>query len=272
MTDGYKIVAVTFAGRRATMPLLERLLCPHAPGGSGLINEWLLGWNVRDPADAPHVRRLAEELPWARVVEKAPGAHNFCDFYPHLQDPRAIYLKLDDDVIWAEPGAIPRLLRFRVEHPEYSLVSANVVNNLPLTWLHQHLGVLDQRARVGWDPFDPLAWGSGPFAEHVHRRLIASARAGELGRWKFDRFLMDPRERFSINCVSFFGSDLARAGRFFGNDEIYLSTEFGRRIGKQAAYCGQALVSHYSFGPQHAHLERTDVLEQYRRLAEETPA
>jgi hypothetical protein len=53
-----------------------------------------------------------------------------------------IYIKIDDDVVWMADDTIPRLVTKKVEHPEYFVVSANVVNSPLMGWVHYHMGAL----------------------------------------------------------------------------------------------------------------------------------
>lgn len=53
-----------------------------------------------------------------------------------------MYVKIDDDVVWMADDTIPRLVTMKVEHPEYFLVSANIINSPLMGWVHYHLGAL----------------------------------------------------------------------------------------------------------------------------------
>ena len=44
---------------------------------------------------------------------------------------------LDDDVVWFEPELFEKMVKFRVDNPEYFLVSPLVINNALSTYLLQ---------------------------------------------------------------------------------------------------------------------------------------
>jgi len=69
-----------------------------------------------------------------------------------------MYIKIDDDIVRQAPGhaitllttsqvfiedsAIPTVAKLKYEHAEYFTVSANVMNQPSLSWVHQHLGAI----------------------------------------------------------------------------------------------------------------------------------
>jgi hypothetical protein len=53
-----------------------------------------------------------------------------------------MYIKIDDDIVFFEDTTIPSLVSTRLNHPEYYIVSANVMNQPSLSWVHQHMGAV----------------------------------------------------------------------------------------------------------------------------------
>jgi hypothetical protein len=49
-----------------------------------------------------------------------------------------IYIKIDDDVVFIEDGTIPKIVKRKLENPEYLFVSTNGINQPPLAWTHYH--------------------------------------------------------------------------------------------------------------------------------------
>jgi hypothetical protein len=81
-----------------------------------------------------------------------------------------IYVKIDDDVVFIEDDTIGDVVRPLIENPSYFAVSANVVNNPALSWVHYHLGA--------FEPYWPemkKPWTSSP---------KSSWRASELPAYK----------------------------------------------------------------------------------------
>jgi hypothetical protein len=49
---------------------------------------------------------------------------------------------MDDDIVYADLEQLPAFLAFRIAHPEYFLVSANVVNNGVCGYFQQQHGAV----------------------------------------------------------------------------------------------------------------------------------
>ena len=58
----------------------------------------------------------------------------------YAAEPDTIYVKIDDDVVFIDDNAIPRMVSSLVAHPEVSSIQANVVNNKGTYWYHYHAG------------------------------------------------------------------------------------------------------------------------------------
>lgn len=60
-----------------------------------------------------------------------------------VSDRDAIYVKIDDDVVFIEDNTIVTIVNRLWDNPQYFAVSANVVNNPALSWVHNRLGVYE---------------------------------------------------------------------------------------------------------------------------------
>lgn len=72
------------------------------------------------------------------------GAENnkgFSGAWDGLEDD-VMYVKMDDDVVYMADDAITAMVCTKVAHPEYFLVSANVVNQPMISWIHHNLGAI----------------------------------------------------------------------------------------------------------------------------------
>jgi len=49
---------------------------------------------------------------------------------------------MDDDIVFMEDTVIPTIAHTKSSHPEYFLVSANIINQPALSWVHYHLGAV----------------------------------------------------------------------------------------------------------------------------------
>src|SRR5262245_31528558 len=109
-----------------------RLLVPQVLS-SPLVDRYDLWVNTAVPADVAFLRGLGRLDPRVRLVPQPDGAPASVEaigaFSRLAMDDDTVYVRLDDDVVWLEPGFFETLLAFRVAHPEYFLVSPLVVNN-----------------------------------------------------------------------------------------------------------------------------------------------
>ncbi|MBV9122739.1 MAG: hypothetical protein JO112_05240 [Planctomycetes bacterium] len=264
MLDSHRVIAVTLAGRR---PYLE-ILAAYSLRDRGVIDEHHLWVNTAQPQDVAYLHGLAGRFPdYFRIVPARvpPGPGAYAHFYRPCQEPGTLYLKLDDDICFIERGAVAGLLDFRLRHPDYFLVSGNVVNTFMTSHVYQTRGLLDhRRGTAAWDPFSPVSWAGGGFAEYVHRTFLAACEDG-LEAWRFPT--VEVRQRLSINVVCWRGEDFAAFdGVVGGDDEPWLSEVKPRELGRCCALQGGGLFAHFAYFTQRAHLEGTDLLSRYRAL------
>lgn len=53
-----------------------------------------------------------------------------------------MYIKMDDDIVFMEDSVIPSLVSTKASRPDIFVVSANVVNQPMLSWVHWNLGAI----------------------------------------------------------------------------------------------------------------------------------
>ena len=82
-------------------------------------------------------------------------------FYKKCVEPNTIYFKLDDDVVWMEPGLIEKMVQFRIENPHYFLVSPLVINNSLSTYLLQIAGKIQLDQYYYAASSHPVLWKNG---------------------------------------------------------------------------------------------------------------
>lgn len=268
-------VVVTPAGRERYLSLL----CAHVESAhrAGHIDEWHLWLNTHVPSDVAYIRGLPPRLgDWVRVVEAdAPvrevSSENICHFFRHAADPGCVYVRLDDDVVYVEPGFFQAIVAFRLANPEPFLVYGNIINNAVVSHLHQRNGRFRYDRLGGYACMDPTGWGDPLYAEAVHRAFLEDVRRGRADRWRrsFAEWHCLDNERVSINCIAWLGGTFREFGGQVGRDEEqWLATEKPRALGPAAhnVIFGGALVAHFAFFTQREHLDATDLLEQYRAL------
>ena len=121
MYKDYKVVVNTAAGRRRYM----QYLIPYIVS-SDTVDRYDIWVNTHNGADIAFFKRIAERFPVVNLVWQPDGVVNgnasINAFYKECTEEDTVYFKLDDDIIWMEPGLIEKMVRFRVENPDYFLV------------------------------------------------------------------------------------------------------------------------------------------------------
>lgn len=269
MYQNYKIVVNTAAGRRRYMqylvpPILE----------AEIVDQYDIWINTHNMVDIEFFKQLAAKYPKVNLVWQPDGVVNGIStinaFYRDCCDKDTIYMKLDDDVAWFEPELFEKMVKFRIDNPEYFLVSPLVINNALSTYLLQVHG------KITLDKY---------YMSICTERTICHDGwfAADLHNWFMDKYLITNRykdlyvgkhpmgmTRFSINCILWFGKDMADfQGIVPGDDEEFLSCIKPTQLGKCNCFNGDALISHFAFGTQREGLDKMDILNRYGKILHE---
>jgi hypothetical protein len=286
MYQGYRIVAVTPAGRRRYL----RILLPYILNQSHVIDEYQLWLNCYDDvsgaenrADFEFCQRAHNRYPnFVKLMGPKPRVlsrsghfsrnRTIHQFFENCVDPGSIYLRFDDDIVYVAPDAVGELVQYRISNPKYFLVFANIINNAILSHIHQRSAAIScKRGVAGYACMCPVGWRDPDFAEHVHRSFLDALNEQHSSRFRFREWVLcGPAgpERCSINCFAFFGAKFAEfEGKVGPDEERWLTLRYPRETNSLNAICGTAIVSHFAFQPQRGHLDRTDILSQYAKLA-----
>lgn len=268
MIDGRKICLTIPAGRQRYMELLVPQLLREE--GWDELQIWV---NTADPADRAYLESLPARDPRIRLIElpagvKPDGGPTIHHFYPHCIESGTVYIRLDDDVCYVEPGAIARIARFRIANPKAFVVFPIIINNAIVTHVLQVLGRITHPKYIRAQCMERTAWHNPDFAETLHRTFLRALEEGDLDRFRFTSRPI-ALSRMSINCISWLGEEFAKFdGRMNTYDEEeWLSVVRPTQLGGYNLICGDAIVAHFSFYTQREHLDQTDILNQYRRLA-----
>lgn len=263
MYKNYKIVVNTAAGRRRYM----QYLIPYVVA-CDMVDRYDIWINTHNGADIEFFQQLATKFSKVNLVWQPDGVVNgnasINAFYKDCTEEDTIYFKLDDDVVWMEPSAIEKMVKFRVDNPQYFLVTPLVVNNSLATYLLQVDGkiVLDDYYQA--NASHQVLWRSGNFAQELHtwfiEKYLKTKRWASLHVGKKEMGMT----RFSINAVLWFGSEMKKFGGLVpGDDEEFLSCIYPTRQGMSNAWNGDVIVAHFAFFTQRAALDKMGILEQY---------
>ena len=283
MFDNYRIVTFSPAGRERNMKLLHRYLSSF--GHIVDSHEWWVNTpNEADQKAIAEVTALAPNFYQAVEIEmpytdsgRCMIAERFCEFYRQRCCERGtIYIKIDDDFCYIGHDAFADLLQFRVENPDYFLVCPPTINSMLQTHILQRTSHLPREPYLyGYGAFDNNGFISGEGAQNLHENFLASLQSTSGSSWEFPLWELNEWERGTIGATCFFGHDFADfGGEVIGNDEHYLMCVKPRDLGRINAFAPcragrDAFFAHYSYSPQKAHLDSTNILARDEDVATE---
>lgn len=270
MYNNYKVKVLIFAGRKETM----EILMPQIK--SDYIDEIIIGVNTNNQNDLDYIYSLKDHFDKI-VYEEVPkhirrcSQESFRYFYTKMEDEDTIYFKLDDDLIYIEPGYFEKTLKFRCEHPEYICIYPMIINNPLCNYLLSKKGVpvkyngLDTYSVMynTWKDPDVAAKLLSVFHEYKDEQV-----------WKMENFEFGKEMnlkgkmgciRPSINAICFFGKDFKTLNvkNYPSDDEEFLTNQVFN-CGRKSIIQGDLVVAHYAFFTQRAYLNTTNILELYK--------
>lgn len=168
-----KIIAMVFFGRRDRCQILHCFLMRNLVDQGGWLDEvhWIR--NTDNPQDLEYLDQiLSHSARYKQFPQDKTGDQGYGEAWSRLE-PGRIYVKIDDDVVWMADDAIPRIVTTKLQHPEYLLVSANMINSPLLGWLHYHMGAMHPYLPEFRPDNDTSTPTSGPEEEKVSSAVDA---------------------------------------------------------------------------------------------------
>jgi hypothetical protein len=282
--DGRRVIAWTPYGRVRTYSILIKYLQRDVE--RGLVDEVWAYMNT-DPtgqeADIAYAHELAEQFDWFKLKHRPEGVdlgnlpkQRYTGLaYREMTDPDAVYLRLDDDVIYLHEAAVENLVRARLQMPAPTAIFPIIVNNAICSHFLQHCGKIPREwGEVGMYCMDPVGWANGPFAVKLHELLLDHIERGAVeDLYLYQDFPIAPGTQFSVSCFASLGSMYAGLPHGPGvlvpdEEESFHTIHHPLATGAPNILRGDAIVSHWSFFTQHAFLNETDLLDRYRDLAD----
>jgi len=306
MRQGYKVIVVTFAGRKKCMEILFSYIRKYKE----YIDCYQIYVATENAEDIDYIRSFYEEN--AKLVkliyhpDNIPfGKHNLWNIaYTQSKEEDAIYIKLDDDIVYLNDTLFTSLIDYRLDHPEYILVYPLIINNLMSSWYLQEWGLLNyslkteigtkwkdtstrifpyikSHPREGFKIGDltnheevlcPISWGNTDFCINAHNTFLKDLGENDLYKYYGKSFELSNYEPMSIQCCCWFGKDMKILTQEYGEvyeDEPWLAVFAPIWSDRKNAVYRNSIVSHYSYYIQHNTLEQTDILSRYKSLAPE---
>jgi hypothetical protein len=236
--------------------------------------------------------RDRRHLEWLYETVNKSDSYSICQSFPAV-DAKNVYIKIDGDVVYMEDNVIPTIVNTKLQHPDTGIVSANVIHQPAVAKFHRRPGVVlpqlldmkslnqDSRTSSGrsWNPFWPY-WRNmlkSCFSNKPHfpskSTKSRSANAAEKYAWlsqaqQHNSFLHH-LERDELQTYKFplwKNPPGEVSGEFIvlpnGNNNTVLSQ-------KNVLIDGKGVVSHYDDIAGVEGLDSTDILDRYRKYAEE---
>lgn len=263
MYKDYKIVCNTAAGRRRYMQyLIPQVIC------SDIVDRYDIWINTTDKEDIAFFEMLDNKYSKIRLVWQPDnivnGIGSINAFYKDCVEDKTIYIKLDDDIVWIAPDFFETIVKFRIDNPQYFVVSPLVINNAKTTYIFQILNKIKLARYQRAESFGKILWRSGKFALELHEWFINNYLKPQ--RWEKLYCQNYPMgiTRFSINSIVWFGEEMKKFnGTVTGDDEEFMSCIKPTSEGKANCFCGSTLIAHFAFRSQRKCLDKANILEQY---------
>ncbi|KAI0157067.1 hypothetical protein GGR52DRAFT_582886 [Hypoxylon sp. FL1284] len=134
---------MVFYGRKRYVDILDCYLQQNLASNGGYFDEvWFMS-HTKVADDVAWMEDLVSNTPEYKVVGKGvcEGKKYNCMWNYAVED-NTIYVKIDDDIVWIHPDAIPQLVHTRIALPHPYAISSNLVNS-PVTGMEQyHYGAI----------------------------------------------------------------------------------------------------------------------------------
>lgn len=271
MIKDKKIVVVTPSGRKRYMEILIKYILRER----NVIDEYRIWVNTKNKLDQDYFDSLEEKYKGFVTLDKRFIEEEWCGsnlnihrFFDKCTDPDTVYIRLDDDVIWLSENFIANLAEYRIKNPKPFLVYSTIINNGVCDSILQNQGYYRNLGDFEYDCTRTIAFTEPGICEQKHREMINEfygfERINQLDTWVLRRY-----ERVSINCISWLGETFAEFGGLVDKDEEgWLSCAKPREIGRPNVITGVSTCAHFAFGPQREHMDKTNILDLYKTLAE----
>jgi hypothetical protein len=268
----WKIVIVTPAGREKYLAIFKKRI--YAEMEKGLIDGWQLWQNTIKESDIAYLASMEAENPKVKrfFIDNIVPTYKTCDpmrsceFFKNCHDDDTIYIRFDDDVVWYEEGAIEKIARARIEHPDAFLIYPNVINSTIITRWHQDNGALGKEAgECNGQYLHEFAYADSGLIDLIHKTFKKRYEEGTLNAYYIPSFSFDDFRQFSICSIAFWGKDKVTPSTL---EEASLAWELPREKNRPVWFCGDAVIMHYSYHTQRDHLEtlNPEPLEFYKDL------
>jgi len=280
MYKGYKIVCCTPAGREKYLSIFKKHI--YKKMEEGLVDEWQLWKNTINSTDIAYLESMQTENPKVKIytidepitMQSQPSWNSLqtYKFMKFAQEDNAIYIRFDDDIVWAEDCAVERIVQARIDHPEAYIIYPNIINSTLCTSWHQEIGAISEEAGIvkkekGDDPnyayLDVFNYSDSGLIDLIHKTFKRRYEEKSLSAYYLPSKVFDDYKRFSICSVCWWGRDKIDCGYV---EEPQLSWELPMKFQRPVWFVGNALLVHFGYHTQGEFLKTTNHLEFYKEI------
>jgi hypothetical protein len=270
MYQNYKVVICIPAGRQRYLEIIKKFL--YRKIEDGLIDEIQLWQNTVNPTDIAYLESMQAESPKVKIYKldeaitptwesyNALQTHKFMKF---AQDDDTIYIRLDDDIVWVEEGALEKICQARIDNPDAFIIYPNVINSTMCTSWHQENGALSEEAGIvrkesqhpedkDWAYLDAFNYTDSGLIDHIHKTFVKRYNENSLSAYYLPSKSFEDYKHFSICSIAWWGKDKIDCG---SNEEAQMAWELPMKFKRPVFFCGNALMLHSSYHTQRDYLE-----------------
>lgn len=236
----------------------------------------------------------SRHLEWLDETVNKTDSYSISQSLP-TADAKNVYIKIDGDVVFIEDNVIPTIVNTKLQHPDTSIISANVIHQPAVAEFHHRPGVVLPRlldinyssrdakpspSERSWNPFWPYwrnmlnSWFPDKPRFPSHPTVSSSVSATKKYAWllqaqQHNSFLhhLERGELQSYKFPLWKNPPGEVSGAFIvlpnGN------TTTTKSSAKNVLIDGKGVVSHYDGTAGLAGLDSTDILDRYRKYAAE---
>lgn len=263
--QNYRVVICTPAGREKYLSIFKKHI--YRKMEEGLVDEWQLWLNTVDASDIAYLNSMANENPKVKIYRQGEpiDSMGFYEtfnplktylFFANAQDDDAVYIRFDDDIIWANDDAIKKIAKATLNNPNSFVTTPNIINSTVCNAYHQSIGVLSDKCGLvrQFTKSDPnysylheFNYTDGRLCEHIHATFKENYEAGTLDRYFLKSRLYKHFERFSICSVAWLGKNKISLGYI---EEPQIAWELPEALNRPNYFIGDALLVHMSYHTQ----------------------
>jgi len=273
MLDTTRIVVVTPAGRRRYLEILFRYILKLRP----IMDEYRLWVNTENNEDIEYMREFQKQhsdfvtLEYLPDGVKVSNSNTIKYFFKNCCDENTIFVRIDDDIVYIETNQFKDFLEFRKKNPEYFLVFANIVNNVICTHLHQRIGAISTNfGNCDYYCFNNFGWINGDFARFIHYNFHEKYINKNVNHYKMNNWLLNYKERVSVNLISWLGEDLQKInGEVDEQEEEFLTVIKPIQDKRNNIIYGNFICVHYAYCTQREDVDSDpNIITNYNWLSQ----